>query len=280
MQPYRLKLMYITNKPDVAQIADKYGVDRIWIDLETIGKEERQHGMDTVKSHHTMQDISNVRNVLDKAELLVRLNPLYEGTQKEVDEAVARGADILMLPMFRTAEDVARFVDIVGGRARVLLLLETVDAENNIEEIVKIPGVDAIHIGLNDLHLEHHQKFLFEPLADGTVDKICTVIRKAGIPYGFGGVATLDGGLLPGRMVLAEHFRLGSSMVILSRAFSDAEKGNSFLCWKRQFKIELNAIREYEKMLNYESEKRIEENRRMTIALINQISAKRSEVHS
>ena len=36
-----LKLMYITNRPDVALIAEKYGVDRIWIDLETLGKEER-----------------------------------------------------------------------------------------------------------------------------------------------------------------------------------------------------------------------------------------------
>ena len=30
-----LKLMYITNSVDVALIAEKYGVDRIWIDLET-----------------------------------------------------------------------------------------------------------------------------------------------------------------------------------------------------------------------------------------------------
>ena len=37
-----LTLMYITNNPDVALIAQKYGVDRIWIDLEYKGKEERQ----------------------------------------------------------------------------------------------------------------------------------------------------------------------------------------------------------------------------------------------
>ena len=29
-----LVLMYITNNPQVALIAEKYGVDRIWIDLE------------------------------------------------------------------------------------------------------------------------------------------------------------------------------------------------------------------------------------------------------
>ena len=36
-----LKLMYITNRTDVAEIADDTGVDRIFIDLEYIGKEDR-----------------------------------------------------------------------------------------------------------------------------------------------------------------------------------------------------------------------------------------------
>lgn len=37
-----LKLMYITNNPEVAEIAQNYGVDRIWIDMEYKGKDERQ----------------------------------------------------------------------------------------------------------------------------------------------------------------------------------------------------------------------------------------------
>ena len=53
-----LNLFYITNRPDVALIAEKYGVDRIWIDLETLGKAERQPG-NTVKSNHKISDISS-----------------------------------------------------------------------------------------------------------------------------------------------------------------------------------------------------------------------------
>lgn len=34
--------MYITNRPEIAAIADSNGVDRIFLDLELIGKEERQ----------------------------------------------------------------------------------------------------------------------------------------------------------------------------------------------------------------------------------------------
>ena len=45
-----LKLMYITNQPKIAKIADENGVDRIFVDLEKIGKQERQGGMDTVQS--------------------------------------------------------------------------------------------------------------------------------------------------------------------------------------------------------------------------------------
>ena len=31
-----LKLMYITNKPEIAQIAESSGVDRIFVDMEYI----------------------------------------------------------------------------------------------------------------------------------------------------------------------------------------------------------------------------------------------------
>ena len=56
-----LNLMYITNRSDVAEIAQKYGVDRIWVDLETRGKEERQKNYDSVKSQHTVADIKAIK---------------------------------------------------------------------------------------------------------------------------------------------------------------------------------------------------------------------------
>lgn len=67
-----LTLMYITNNPVTAQIAQEAGVDRIWIDMEYIGKDKRQGGMDTVKNHHTIEDIkSYVR--------LLRMQDLWSG---------------------------------------------------------------------------------------------------------------------------------------------------------------------------------------------------------
>lgn len=72
-----LKLMYITNDPAVARIAADAGVDRIFIDMEVLGKAERQGGMDTVQSHHVPQDIARVREVIgSRAEIMARVNPL------------------------------------------------------------------------------------------------------------------------------------------------------------------------------------------------------------
>ena len=77
-----LKLMYITNRPDVAVIAERNGVDRIFVDMEYIGKDLRQGRLDTVQNHHTIRDVRNIRAVISKAELLVRVNPIHEATDE------------------------------------------------------------------------------------------------------------------------------------------------------------------------------------------------------
>ncbi len=223
-----LTLMYITNNPITAQIAQKAGVDRIWIDMEYIGKYERQGGMDTVQNHHTIEDIKNLRPYVTDAELLVRVNPIHGATDKycsslqEIDDTIAAGADVVMLPMFRTAEDVRTFVNLVDGRAKVQLLVETAEAVSNIDEILEVEGIDEIHIGLNDLHLAYHKNFMFELICDDTISSICKKIAAKGIKYGFGGIARVGYGMLPAEYIIAEHYHLGSTAAILSRGFCDA----------------------------------------------------------
>lgn len=260
-----LKLMYITNKPEIAKIAEENTVDRIWVDLETMGKDQRQGHVNSVKSRHTMEDVSRIRGVLAKAELLVRVNPPYEGTRREVDEVIARGAQIVMLPMFSTADDAKRFIDCVGGRAKTLLLAETVKAEERIGEIAALAGADEIHIGLNDLHLERGRDFMFELLADGTVDRMAARIRRRGVPFGFGGIARLDEGLLPARHVIAEHYRLGSSMAILSRSFYDSWVEAEPDEIRGVFHYGMLEIRAFEKRLLEKPPEYFEENRARVI---------------
>ena len=179
-----LKLMYITNSEDVAHIAEEAGVDRIFVDMEYIGKTDRQGGMDTVQSRHTADDVRRLAQCLNKSELFVRVNPIHEKTDKyssskeEIDEVIEAGADLLMLPYFKTAEEVQTFVKYVDGRAKTVLLVETPEAAAIAENLVKIPGIDEMFIGLNDLSLGYGKNFMFELLLDGTVEELCLKFQK------------------------------------------------------------------------------------------------------
>lgn len=244
-----LKLMYLTNSPRVAAIAEKNGVDRIFLDLELRGKEARQANMDTVISHNSFEDVRPLRAALQSAELLVRINSVYEGTTEEVDRVIRDGADVVMLPYFKTVSEVETFVNAVRGRAKTCLLCETPEAAEHIEEILSVSGIDEVHIGINDLHLGYHRHFMFELVADGTVERLCASFRRHGLFYGFGGVARVGEGALPAEYVLGEHYRLGSQMVILSRAFCNIDKITDFYEMDARFKNGIAEIRQCEERL-------------------------------
>ena len=244
--------MYITNDPEVATIAESAGVDRIFVDLEYIGKADRQGGMDTVQSHHSIGDIKKIKAVLKTSELLVRCNPLHDSTnsycssKEEIDSIVDAGADIIMLPYFKSVLEVKDFLKYVGGRTKTMLLVETPEAVERIDEILELNGIDFVHIGLNDLSLGYHKKFMFELLTDGTVETLCAKFKKANIPYGFGGIASLGKGMIPAEHIIMEHYRLGSSSAILSRSFYDALNAKNQCEIKSAFSEGVASIRKYE----------------------------------
>lgn len=262
-----LNLMYITNKPWVAKIAEESGVDWIFVDMEWIGKDVRQGGLDTVQNHHTVDDIRRIKSVLTKASVLVRINPIHEGnsgyssSKEEIDSVIDAGADIIMLPFFKTVHEVREFLEYVGGRVKTCLLLETPEAVVLLDDILTIDGIDMIHIGLNDLHLALDMKFMFELLANGIVEQIADKVKSHGIPFGFGGIAALDGGKVPGRLILKEHVRLGSSMVIVSRSFCNTDILTDPDEVRRIFSSGISAIRkqemEAETVLHYFEDNRL-----------------------
>lgn len=250
-----LQLMFVTNRVDVAEAAQSAGVDRIFVDMEYIGKADRQGGMDTVQNMHTLEDVKALRKVLTTSTLHVRCNPVhdatdsYPSTEEEINSIIRAGADVIMLPFFQNAGQVQRFINAVDGRVKTNLLLETPEAAENIDEILEIEGIDEIHIGLNDLHLGYGMTFMFELVANGTVQKLCEKIAKKNISYGFGGVARVGTGTLPAECILGEHYRLGSERVILSRAFCDVAKETDFEVVKEKFNTGVRDIRDFEKEL-------------------------------
>ena len=241
-----LKLMYITNNPHVALIAQKYGVDRIWIDLETLGKEERQKNINSVKSHHTISDIKEISPLLNNSEMLVRVNPWNNNSIDEINQVVEAGADLIMLPMWKSVNEVEKFIRAVAGRTKTVLLLETKEAVECLDEVLKLDGIDEIYMGLNDLHLSYKLTFMFELLDNGMVEDLCNKIKAKGIPYGFGGIARIGEGTLPAEKIVLEHYRLGSQRVILSRSFCNADEINSIGEIERVFKDNVSSLRHFE----------------------------------
>ncbi len=214
-----LRLMLITNEPDLAVAASHAGVDRLFVDLEQLGKQERQANRNTLISNHAIADVERLRRLCPNTQLLVRTNPSHPTIGVEIEAAIAGGADLLMLPMFHDVSTLELYLDRVDGRVPVVPLVETPGAAATTRDVAGLRGVGEVYVGLNDLHVALRRRFMFDIVADGTLDQIVEPIRAASVPFGFGGVARASEGLIPGEMVLAEHYRVGSTSVILSRTF-------------------------------------------------------------
>ncbi|MBR3988471.1 MAG: glycosyltransferase [Clostridia bacterium] len=267
----KMKFMYLTADPEQAKTAEASGVDRIFLDLEILGKYERQGHLDTVVSHSGLDDVKKLRAVIKKAQLLVRCNPVHKGLKPEIDRIINDGADIIMLPYFKTADEVRFFLNCVGGRVPTVLLFETAEAVENADEILSLDGITEVYIGLNDLHLSYNMKFMFELLCDGTVEKLCEKFKAKGLPYGFGGVAKIGEGQLKSDYILGEHKRLGSTCAILSRTFRNEVSGSRPV---ENMSREISLLREREKEINSWSKEQFEENHKVICDCVDRIVQK------
>lgn len=239
--------MLMTRDAGIAAEAARAGVDRLFVDLEVTGKAERQAGRNTIISAHTVDDVRQVRAAAPDVELMARIDPPSPTTAAEVDAVIAAGADCVMLPMFTNADEVGAFVDAVDGRVRTCLLLETAAAVVRARSIAAVPGVDEIHVGLNDLHISTGIEFMFELLGEGIVEYVRDAIRETNpaICFGFGGGARLSAPhpVTPAD-VLGEHVRLGSQMIILSRTFLDGAETLDELPEDYVLAAEIGALRD------------------------------------
>jgi hypothetical protein len=272
-------LFMIVSDPQIAAFVAPRGVSRLFVDLEYIGKGDRQTG-DTWKSNHTLQDVSVVRDAAPDAHLMVRVNPLYDGSAAEVNDAIIRGADSLMLPMFKSYDELARFFDLVDGRAQVVPLVETHAALREIPNLIERLPLEQLHIGLNDLHIDMGLTFMFEPIANGTLEEPCAALRAARIHFGIGGIARVgEGGVSPGHL-LGEHARLGSTAAILSRTFHRGATTLDELAAAIDFKVQTHLLQLlYDAKLQMDASE-IEANRHETRALINGIVSEMRSIHA
>lgn len=182
---------------------------------------------------------------------------------------------MVMLPMWKSVEDVKQFLSFVNGRVKTTLLLETKEAVECLDQVLELGGFDEIHIGLNDLHLSYGLTFMFELLSNGTVESLCKKIAATGIPYGFGGIARIGDGTLPAEWIVKEHYRLGSTRAILSRSFCNAEEIKDLKKIEVIFAENMARLRDCERDFTTTTEEDFEENRKAVKRKVADIVAKK-----
>jgi hypothetical protein len=211
--------------PALAARADAAGVDRIGLDLEIAGKAERQRGLGTWISSHRIEQLRAMRGVVRRAELFCRINPISAGSRDEIDAVLAYGVEVLMLPMFTTAKEVETFVALIDGRARAVPLLEHRLAVDDVERIVRVAGLDCIHVGLTDLALSLGVENRFALMASPLLERIASAVHGQGLRLCVGGIGrALDSSQrIPTDAIYAQLARLNATGALVSRAFFGAD---------------------------------------------------------
>lgn len=262
--PAQMTFLMIVNDPGIARFAHDSGVARLFVDLEYMGKDIRQKGLDTWKSRQTAQDVTRIREAVPEGHVLVRINPLHDGTKAELDDVLARGADSIMLPMFHSHDDLARFLDLLAGRAEAVPLVETAAALAAVPQICDSLPLTRLHIGLNDLHLDMKLDFMFQPLANGALEEAAEALRNHDIRLGIGGIARAGEGIVSPEHLLGEHVRLGSDAAILSRTLHRGAPDVQTLQSEMDFPAELAKIQTIYANFRTANAARLERNRTET----------------
>ena len=239
----RFILTHLTDDPEEIALASAAGVDRIGPDLETWRKEDRQGGMGHRISSHDPESIGLVVRDAGDAIPFCRVDPIHDGSAEQIDHVIRLGVRQVMLPMFRTAEEVRTFVELVAGRAHPVLLVETVAATVRLPEILQVEGVSGIHIGLNDLRIDSRLGNPVELLVSPWLETICRTVRRRGLPLHVGGVASVADETLPipPEPVIARLLELGATGSLVTRVL--AKRCRDLAGWKREIDLLRDTVR-------------------------------------
>jgi len=202
--------------PKRVQLAAGASVDAVMFDLERRGKAARQRGFDTQVNRH---GFATVRAGVARAlvPVCVRINALGVRTAFELDQALDLGARSIMLPMARSAAEVEQFLKLLNRRAEAIVQVETPSLMSAPHDLVGLEW-DQLYVGLNDLMVARGDGFLWQPLLDGSLERLCTALHPRRV--GFGGLTVIGAGApLPTITLMAEMLRLQASVTVLRRSF-------------------------------------------------------------
>lgn len=235
----QIELWLFTTDRALARTALAAGITCFVIDWERLGKTARQRGADTEVNSDAPDDLRRM-SVFSQAKRVCRINHHGCWTKGEVETALSAGATDILLPMAETPEEVESFLRSVDGRARAGILVETTSSCENAADIATL-GLDHVYVGLNDLAISRAASNIFEPLTDGTVERLREIFSDCA--FGFGGLTVVDGGFpIPCLSLMRELMRLDCDYTFLRRSFKrdivgrdmKAEVSLIFDQWRRQ----------------------------------------------
>ena len=210
-----------TDDPERARAADAAGVDRIGLDLERLGKRERQADPSLWQTTHSEEALPAIGASLTSATLFARTNPPHSGWAEEAERLIAAGAEVLMLPAFHSAVQVEAALDVVGDRALLVPLIETAEALAEVRAIASIATLQEVHLGLNDLAIAMRLANRFAVLTRPDVEEATHALASAGLRVGVGGIGRALDESLPIRadLIYAQYPRLRASGALIARSF-------------------------------------------------------------
>lgn len=192
------------------------------IDWESGSKHERQDssekliGISTNLTHDGPDGVEVARQ-LGFERVICRINGMNPGTPDEVESVIDQGGTDVLLPMWNTIEQVRALEDIVRGRARIGLMIETSGALDAARQL-RVVAPSFAFIGLVDMAIDRGTSSIFTPIIDGTLEKV--VADLGDTPFGFGGLTLPNKGEpIPSRLFVGEMLRLGARFSVMRRSF-------------------------------------------------------------
>jgi hypothetical protein len=210
------ELLVFTVDPEQAQQVTAAGAAAVIVDWENKGKPERQAGADTEINNYGPEELLRLSRKT-RCRLICRVNGMHSHSKQEIESAIRCGASEILLPMVRQLDEVERLLEWTNGRCQASILIETCAAVALAPRLNGLP-LHRIYVGLNDLAIDRNSSSLFDPVADGTLDKLRSHITA--IPFGFGGLTLPEAGHpIPCRLLRGELVRLNCSFTFLRRSF-------------------------------------------------------------
>lgn len=192
------------------------------VDWESGSKHERQEssqrliGITTNLTNDEADGVENARR-LGFDRVICRINGLNADSPAEVERVIDQGGTDVLLPMWQDLDEVRALEDLVRGRARIGLMIETSGALRAARQLRAIAPSFAF-IGLVDMAIDRGTSSIFSPIIDGTLS---AVVEDLGdVPFGFGGLTLPDKGEpIPSRLFVGEMLRLGAAFSVMRRSF-------------------------------------------------------------